>query len=138
MKDKWKGIVGKFKNGRDKKADSDKEMKVVNSEKEKKQKAKIEKITKQKASKEKVLKSRGLTGKNELTNQNINPDKNNKQKISSKDKKENVTKEKVSIKERAKGLVNKVKENRMKTIVGTITIVLFAVVAIIAGQVVKE
>ncbi len=138
MKDKWKGIVGKFKNERDKKADSDKEMKVVNSEKEKKQKAKIEKITKQKASKEKVLKSRGLTGKNELTNQNINPDKNNKQKISSKDKKENVTKEKVSIKERAKGLVNKVKENRMKTIVGTITIVLFAVVAIIAGQVVKE
>ena len=51
MKDKWKGIVGKFKNERDKKADSDKEMKVVNSEKEKKQKAKIEKITKQKASK---------------------------------------------------------------------------------------
>ena len=42
------------------------------------------------------------------------------------------------MKERAKGLVNKIKENKTKTIVGTVTIVLFAVVALIAGQVVKE
>ena len=93
MKDKWKGIVGKFKNGKDKK---------------------------------------------ELANKKIKPDKNNNQKISSKDEKTNTPKEKVTIKERAKGLVNRIKENRMKTIVGTVTIVLFAVVALIAGQVVKE
>ena len=84
MKDKWKGIVGRFKNEKDKKA---------------------------------------------------SPEKNEKQKVTLKDKK---PKEKVTIKERAKGLVNKVKENRMKTIVGTVTIVLFAVIALIAGQVVKE
>ena len=84
MKDKWKGIVGRFKNEKDKKA---------------------------------------------------SPEKNEKQKVTLKDKK---PKEKVTIKERAKDLVNIVKENKMKTIVGTVTIVLFAVVALIAGQVVKE
>ena len=90
MKDKWKGIVGRFQN---KKANLDKEIKSS---------------------------------------------KNSKQKISSKGKKANEPKEKVTIKERAKGLVNIVKENKMKTIVGTVTIVLFVVVALIAGQVVKE
>ena len=84
MKDKWKCIVGKFKNGKDKK---------------------------------------------------VSLEKNEKQKVTLEDKK---PKEKVTMKERAKGLVKKIKENRMKTIVGTVTIVLFAVVAIIAGQVVKE
>ena len=90
MKDKWKGIVGRFQN---KKANLDKEIKSS---------------------------------------------KNSKQKISSKGKKANEPKEKETIKERAKGLVNIVKENKMKTIVGTVTIVLFVVVALIAGQVVKE
>ena len=90
MKDRWKGIVGRFQN---KKANLDKEIKSS---------------------------------------------KNSKQKISSKGKKANEPKEKVTIKERAKGLVNIVKENKMKTIVGTVTIVLFVVVALIAGQVVKE